>query len=253
MRRRLDDRLGASRGIRGLEDPGADEDAVGAELHAKRGIGRCRDTARGERHDRQRPVARDPFHELVRRAQLLRLGVHLFVTQRGEPADVPEDRPHVGHGVHDVARPSLALPADHRRSLGNAPQRFADVRAPAHERRHHRDGHGLLDLADLVRIRHARDAAVPPDVGRNTLQRHHGNGAGVLRDPRLVSGRHVHDHTALEHLGETALHAHRPDVCHDLSVPTYFRQPTTRCISSGGGVIVHRRVAFFCDESTSPR
>src|SRR5919204_3391371 len=36
----LDDRLGAARGIGGLEDPGADEVTLGAELHHEGGIGR---------------------------------------------------------------------------------------------------------------------------------------------------------------------------------------------------------------------
>ena len=38
---------------------------------------------------------------------------------------------------------------------------------------HHGDRDGLLDLDDLRRIRHARDAAVRADVGRHALQRHH--------------------------------------------------------------------------------
>ena len=79
---------------------------------------------------------------------------------------------------------------------------------------HDRDRHGLLDLADLVGIGHARDAAVAADVGRDALERHHGAGAGVLGDPRLVGVGHVHDHAALEHLGEAALDAHRPDLGH---------------------------------------
>ena len=60
-----------------LEDARADEDAVRAELHAERRVGRSRDPAGRERHDRQLPVLGDPLHELDRRAQLLRLGVEL--------------------------------------------------------------------------------------------------------------------------------------------------------------------------------
>ena len=78
VRRRLDDRLRAQRGVAGLEDAGADEDAVRAELHAERGVGRGRDPAGGERDDRQPAVLGDPLDELVRRAQLLRLGVELL-------------------------------------------------------------------------------------------------------------------------------------------------------------------------------
>src|SRR5207237_6970388 len=77
--RRLDDRLRAGRGIGGLEDPRADEDAVGAELHAERSVGWSRDPAGGERDHRQAPVLGDPAHELVRRANLLRLRVELVL------------------------------------------------------------------------------------------------------------------------------------------------------------------------------
>ena len=51
---------------------------------------------------------------------------------------------------------------------------------------HHRDGHGLLDLADLVRVGHAGDAALHADVGRHALERHHRDGAGLLGDARLL-------------------------------------------------------------------
>ena len=80
--------------------------------------------------------------------------------------------------------------------------------------RHHRDRHGLLDLDDLVRVGHARDAALGADVGRDALERHHRDRAGVLGDPRLLGVGDVHDHPALEHLGEAALDAHRPDLGH---------------------------------------
>jgi hypothetical protein len=80
--------------------------------------------------------------------------------------------------------------------------------------RHHRDAHGLLDLDDLVRIGHARDAALGADVGGNTLERHHGDRAGVLGDQRLFGVGDVHDHPALQHLGEAALHTHGPELGH---------------------------------------
>src|SRR3712207_7669890 len=49
------------------EDSRADEDAVGAELHAERRVGRRRDPARGEGDDRQTAVLRHPADELERR------------------------------------------------------------------------------------------------------------------------------------------------------------------------------------------
>ena len=45
VRGRLDDRARARAGVRGLEDPRADEHALGAELHHQRGVGRRRDPA----------------------------------------------------------------------------------------------------------------------------------------------------------------------------------------------------------------
>src|SRR5205807_6496962 len=38
--RGLDDRRGSALGVLGLEDPGADEHTLGAELHHERGVGR---------------------------------------------------------------------------------------------------------------------------------------------------------------------------------------------------------------------
>ena len=51
---------GALRGVARLEYAGADEDAVGAELHAERGVGRRGDPTGGEGHDRQLAVGGDP-------------------------------------------------------------------------------------------------------------------------------------------------------------------------------------------------
>ena len=48
------------------------------------------------------------------------------------------------HRVDDVAGAGLALRADHRRALGDPPQRLAEVRAAADER------HGELPLVDVV-------------------------------------------------------------------------------------------------------
>ena len=79
---------------------------------------------------------------------------------------------------------------------------------------HHRNRHGLLDLADLVRIRHPGDAALRADISGDALERHHSDGAGLLGDPRLLGGSDVHDHPALQHLGEAALDAHRAELGH---------------------------------------
>jgi hypothetical protein len=79
---------------------------------------------------------------------------------------------------------------------------------------HDRDRDGFLDLLDLVRVGHARDPALSPNVGRNALERHHRAGACIFGDPSLLGVGDVHDHAALEHLGEPALDAHRADLGH---------------------------------------
>ncbi|GAA3307996.1 hypothetical protein GCM10020295_68550 [Streptomyces cinereospinus] len=72
---------------------------------------------------------------------------------------------------------------------------------------HDRDGDGLDDALDHVRVGHPGHAAVLADVGRDALQGHDGDGAGVLGDLRLLRRDDVHDHAALELLGHSALHA----------------------------------------------
>ena len=79
---------------------------------------------------------------------------------------------------------------------------------------HHRDRHGLLDLADLLRVGHPRDAAVAPDVGRDALERHDRARARILGDPGLLGVDDVHDHAALEHLREARLDSRRAVLGH---------------------------------------
>src|SRR3954470_15980659 len=109
VRGRLDDRLGARRGILGLEDAGADEVALGAELHHQRGVGRGRDAAGAEQDDRQLAGLGHAAHEVEWRLQLLGGGGELGVVERGDPLDLAGDLAHVAHGLDDVARPGLAL------------------------------------------------------------------------------------------------------------------------------------------------
>ena len=51
---------------------------------------------------------------------------------------------------------------------------------------HDRDGHGVDDALDHVRVGHPGHAAVLADVGGHPLQGHDGDGAGVLGDLRLL-------------------------------------------------------------------
>src|SRR3989442_1544821 len=132
--RRLDDRLGAPGRVARLEDPGADEDGFRPELHHERGVRRRRDPARREVADRELPGPRHPPHQLVRRAEVLRLGHQLLGRERREAADARGERAHVPHGLYDVARAGLTLRPDHRRTLADAPERLAQVARAAHER-----------------------------------------------------------------------------------------------------------------------
>ena len=53
---------------------------------------------------------------------------------RAQAGDAGADGAHVAHGLDHVAGAGLALGADHRRALGHAPQRLAQVGGAAHER-----------------------------------------------------------------------------------------------------------------------
>src|SRR5215203_784167 len=76
--------------------------------------------------------------------------------------------------------------------------------------RHHRDGDGLLDLDDLLRIAHPRNPAVGPYVRGHALQGHDGHGPRLLSDPGLLGVDDIHYDPALEHLGHPALDPEGP-------------------------------------------
>ena len=69
---------------------------------------------------------------------------------RREPPDLALDQPDMANRLHHVAGAGLALGADHRRALGDPPERLAQVGGAAHER--HREG-VLVDVVGLVRRR----------------------------------------------------------------------------------------------------
>src|ERR1700754_5216585 len=68
---RLDDRLGAALGVGALEDAGADEVALGAELHHQRRVGRGGDTTGAEERHRQAARGDDLLDDFQRRRQFL--------------------------------------------------------------------------------------------------------------------------------------------------------------------------------------
>ena len=93
------------------------------------------------------PLRGDLPDQLVRRLQLLGRDEQLVLAHALERADARPAGADVAHGLDDVARARLALGADHRGALVDAPQRLAEVAAAAHER--HLEG-VLVDVVDLV-------------------------------------------------------------------------------------------------------
>src|SRR2546428_6704848 len=88
VRRRLDDRLRAPelvlRVLGRFEDAAAHEVALGAELHHERRVGRRRDPARAEHHDRKLLRLRDIAHEVERHVELGGLLAEIRLVDSGE-------------------------------------------------------------------------------------------------------------------------------------------------------------------------
>lgn len=140
VRDSLDDGLGALAGISGLEDAGADEDAVAAQLHHERGVGGRGNTTRSEVDDGQAALLGRFAQQLVRAAQLAGVRAQLSLRVRRREQDAPRardllvDGAHVLDGLDDVARAGLAFCPDHGGAFGDAAQGFAQVAAAADER-----------------------------------------------------------------------------------------------------------------------
>ena len=127
IRNRLDDGRRALLGVAGFEDARADEHALRAELHHQRRVCGRRDAAGGEVDDGQLFVLVHIQHQLVGDLELLGRLEQLVGGHRADAADFGLHQPHMAHGLHDVARPRLALGADHRRALGDAAERFSEI------------------------------------------------------------------------------------------------------------------------------
>ena len=172
--------------VLGLEDPRADEDGLGAELHDQRRVGRRGDAAGAEHRHGQRALLGHAAEEVEGRAVLLGRGHELHLAQRPQALDLARDRAQVANGLDDVARAGLALGADHGRALADAPQRLAEVRRAAHERRPEgplvdvvrlvggREDLGLVDVVDLEALEHlglgeVADAGLGHDRDRHRL------------------------------------------------------------------------------------
>src|SRR3954469_16399376 len=80
----LDDRGRHALRVLGLEDAGADEHALGAELHHQCRVGRGGDAAGGEVHDRQAALLGDHADELDGRLKVLGGGGDLRLVERAQ-------------------------------------------------------------------------------------------------------------------------------------------------------------------------
>lgn len=135
----LDDSLGALLGVAGLEDAGADEDAVTAQLHHEGGVGRGGDTTGGEVDDGEPALLGGLAKELVGAAELAGEGAELGLRVGGGLQDgagtgnLGVDGAHVLDGLDDVAGAGLTLGADHGSALRDAAQGLAQVAAAADE------------------------------------------------------------------------------------------------------------------------
>src|SRR3954454_6417968 len=197
MRRRLHDRASARRRILGLEDPGSDEDAVDTELHHQRRVGRGRETAGGEVHDREPSGGRDVANQLQWSAEILRRAPELLRTQHRERRHLPQHGSLMADGLHDVAGARLALRADHRRALSDPAEGLAEVARATHERNREsplvdvvllvgrRQDFALVDVVDPQRLEHLR-----LDEMLDARLRHHRDGDRV--DDLLDLGRIGH-------------------------------------------------------------
>src|SRR6266536_73550 len=199
------DRLRHLERVLGLEDPGAHEVAVAAELHHECGIGRGRDPA-GREVDHRQPAQLLALGEQVdRRAQLLGLAHQLGVPEAVEAADAVVDRAHVADRLDHVAGARLALGADHGGALRDPAQGLAEVAAAADE------GHLELVLVDVVLlVGRGQDLGLVDVVD---LQRLQDAGLHEVADPALGHhrdgdrGLDARDQLGVAHAGDAAIAA----------------------------------------------
>lgn len=105
---------------------------------------RSRNPPRGKVDHGQPLEPRGLLDEMERRLYVLGERVQLLLVHDARLADLAVDRAFMAHGLDDVARARLALGADERRALGDAPQGLAEVARAAHE------GHFEGVLVDVV-------------------------------------------------------------------------------------------------------
>ncbi len=155
----------------------------------------------------RRPLAATVADEVVGRLELLGGHEQLVLAHALQPPQRGRDGADVADGLDDVAGARLALGADHRGALVDAPQRLAEVAAAAHER--HLEG-VLVDVVGLVGRREDLRLVDVVDAQRlQDLRLDEVADAGLGHD-RDGDGLHdAHDHRRVAHARHAA---RRPDV-----------------------------------------
>ena len=126
-----------------------------SEALTRRGDPACR-----EADDRQALETRSLLEQVVRRADLLRVRVHLLFAHHARLSDLAHDRALVANCLYDVACASLTLCTDEGRTLGDSAKSLAQVACTADERHLERvlvdvvlhvcrrEDFGLIDVVD---------------------------------------------------------------------------------------------------------
>mmetsp|Transcript_34965 Transcript_34965/g.109908 ORF Transcript_34965/g.109908 Transcript_34965/m.109908 type:complete len:329 (-) Transcript_34965:79-1065(-) len=244
-----------------LEDAGAHEDTVHAELHHEGGVGRGGHAAGGEVHHRELAGTGDLADEVIRGLDLLGKHEELVIVHGLHLADLAVHSAGVAHGLDDVAGAGLALGAEHGGTLGDAAERLAEVAAAADEGNlelvlvnvvllvGHGEHLGLIDIVDLealkdlglhevsdARLGHDRDAHGLLDL-TDHLRVGHARDAALGADVGgdALQGHDGHGASLLGHAG--LLHVHH---VHDDTALEHLGEASLhaeRARLGGGGAI----------------
>ena len=152
---------------------------------------------------------------MVGRVELLGESPQLHVAHAPRPVDLRRHGPHVPHRLDDVAGPGLAFGPDHGGPLVDAPERLAQVPAPAHKGRReavlvHMEG--LVGRGEDLGLVNVVDAELLEDLALDEMADarfgHDGDGDGVhdLLDEGRV--RHAGDAALGAYVGGDALEGH---------------------------------------------
>ncbi|GMH84183.1 hypothetical protein TL16_g09842, partial [Triparma laevis f. inornata] len=173
--------------VGGLEDSGAHEDSVHAELHHEGGVGGGGNASGGEVHDGKLSSLSDLLHEVVRSLHLLGGDEELIIGHNREVLNLAHDGAGVPDSLDDVSSSGLSLGSEHGASLGDAAEGLSEISAAANE------GDGELVLINMVNlISHSQNLTLINIINLQSLQNlrlnevpdtslgHDGDGDGVF-------------------------------------------------------------------------